>query len=300
MRLLFTKAFVGFALIVALVSCGRYTSVRSDPTEYIASLPGHEGGELVRLTNKEFPDADNGFLAYLPAGWESSGVKYPTIVWFAGHNGIGDSREDSAELDKLTLNGIPKGIKLGTWKPDVPFIVIMPQARWKNPPKHDAYSYSSDHKDFWKSLYAKYPIETSRVYLAGHSDGGGVAYWITGFGGDKSFFAASIPVAGNAFDFISNKHRKTMVRGMTKTPTWLFHGRGDNFVPLYMSVDLFNEMKAIKNPAQEVRLTVFPDLGHYCTDEIFLGDGSVPVESEFDPFDEDIYSWLLSYRRVPK
>jgi hypothetical protein len=44
MRLLFTKAFVGFALIVALVSCGRYTSVRSDPTEYIASLPGHEGG----------------------------------------------------------------------------------------------------------------------------------------------------------------------------------------------------------------------------------------------------------------
>ncbi len=293
------RRFLGaIALSLILASCTRYVSLKSDPAEYAKTLPADTGGTMVAYTLKEFPDADNGFYAYLPKGWETSKAKYPTIVWYAGHNGIGDSRSDPKELERLLLNGIPKLIKNGTWKPGIPFVVLMPQARWRNPPKHDGYAYATDDPNFWKAALKAFPIDETRVYLLGHSDGGGLAYWITGHYGDKSSFAASIPVAGNAFDFIPAKERKKTVDGMTKTPTWLFHGRGDNFVPIYLSVDLYNDIKKKGKRPYETRLTVFPGLGHFCCDEIFETRLDTPYEAEFDPFDRSVYEWLVQYRRV--
>ena len=294
-----SNRYIWILLVATLfASCGAYVSVKSDPAEYITSLPPDTGGQLVGYTVKEFPNAENGFYAYLPNGWETAKVKYPTIVWFAGHNGIGDSRSDPKRLEALLLNGIPKLIKNGTWHAKVPFIVIMPQARWRNPAKKDWYAYSTDHKDFWKSAFKTFPIDESRLYLVGHSDGGGIAYWITGHYGADSIFAASIPVAGNAFDFIPAKERKAMIEKMIKTPMWLFHGRGDNFVPLYMSIDLYNDIKKKRDRPYETKLTVFPGLGHFCCDEIFESRFDTPFEAEFDPFDQSVYEWLLQYRRV--
>lgn len=294
----FPRAIGALALSLLLTSCGRYASVKSDPAEYAKTLPPDAGGTLVAYTLKEFPNADNGFYAYLPNGWETTKVKYPTIVWYAGHNGIGDSRTDPKALDRLLLNGIPKLIKNGTWKPGIPFIVLIPQARWKNPSKRDFLSYTTDNAKFWKTALDTFPIDETRMYLLGHSDGGGVAYWITGHGGDKSFFAASIPVSGNAFDFIPAKERKKTVDGMTKTPTWLFHGRGDNFVPVYMSIDLYNDIKEKNARASETKLTIFPGLGHFCCDEIFETRLDTPTEAGFDPFDQSVYEWLIQYRRI--
>ena len=293
------RRFLGaIALSLILASCTRYVSLKSDPAEYAKTLPADTGGTMVAYTLKEFPDADNGFYAYLPKGWETSKAKYPTIVWYAGHNGIGDTRSDPKELERLLLNGIPKLIKNGTWKPGIPFVVLMPQARWRNPPKHDGYVYTTDNPNFWKAAFKAFPIDETRVYLLGHSDGGGLAYWITGHYGERSFFAASIPVAGNAFDFIPAKERKKTIDGMTKTPTWLFHGRGDNFVPIYLSVDLYNDIKKKGKRPYETRLTVFPGLGHFCCDEIFETRLDTPYEAEFDPFDRSVYEWLVQYRRV--
>ena len=289
-----------FALSLVLASCNRYVSVKSDPAEYAKTLPADTGGTMVAYTLKEFPDADNGFYAYLPNGWETSGVKYPTIVWYAGHNGIGDSRSDPKELEKLLLNGIPKLIANATWKPGVPFVVVMPQARWRDPAKRDSITYTTDNPNFWKAAFKAFPIDETRVYLIGHSDGGGVAYWIAGHYGDRSLFAASIPVAGNAFDFIPAKERKKTIDGMTKTPTWLFHGRGDNFVPINLSVDLYNDIKKKSKRPYEIKLTVFPGLGHFCCDEIFETRLDTPYEAEFDPFDQSVYEWLIQYRRVKR
>lgn len=293
------KSFVSvFCSMFFLVSCSRFVSVKSDPAPYLASLPEHTGGRLVGFTQKDFSDCDNGFYVYLPDGWDSSGIHYPTIVWYCGHNGIGDSREDPKELAKMLLNGIPKLIKEDRWKPLAPFIVIIPQARWRDPVKRDSYIYSSDNIKFWTSLYQQFPIDQQRMYLTGHSDGGGVVYWIVGHGGDRAFFAAAVPVSGNAFDFIIPKDRSKIIRGMSRTPLWLFHGKGDNFVPLYMSVDVIKEMRVLRDRPYEAKLTVFSELGHFCNDEIFLPDMTVKTEAQWDPYDQDIYSWMLQYKRV--
>eukprot|EP00928_Gymnodinium_smaydae_P040420 TRINITY_DN27414_c0_g2_i1.p1 TRINITY_DN27414_c0_g2~~TRINITY_DN27414_c0_g2_i1.p1 ORF type:complete len:243 (+),score=30.19 TRINITY_DN27414_c0_g2_i1:57-785(+) len=119
-------------------------------------------------------------------------------------------------------------------------------------------------------------VDRRRVYVTGHSMGGGGALRAAATGR----FAAAVPVAG------------TERRAPPGVPIWAFHGKNDRCVPSSITEQAISELRRAGSSDESVRLTLYDEaptppgyphaVGHAST---------IPAYATLE-----LYDWLLSHQ----
>ncbi len=99
-------------------------------------------------------------------------------------------------------------------------------------------------------LVKQYNIDTSRIYVIGHSMGGFGTF--NAIWNRPDFFAAAIPSAGVLLPQFNREKIKDI-------PLWLFHGDDDKIINYKWAVTIFNEMKQL---GANMKFTSIKGIGH--------------------------------------
>lgn len=226
-----------------------------------------------------------GYIAYLPRGYATSvGRTWPTIVFLHGSgqagNGIG------AELDDVEATGLPRLWRTGQVPgPATGFVVLIPQIPddWHHPDRLRAWL---------AETLPRYGVDRDRLYLTGLSLGAYGAYDYLSTFGDGNEFAAMVPVAGEARGELDCAKWR-------RTPLWAFHGEADDVVDVEGSISAVLGANDACNPVERLKLTTYPGVGHDSWDLTYGLGGMLPgvASPRYDPFDVDIYTWMLRHVR---
>jgi hypothetical protein len=199
---------------------------------------------------------DTKYLLHIPASYEEAGErKWPMIVYLHGAGARG------GDLKKIQRAALPR--RLLTDK-DFPFIVVSPLC-----PAGRGWL-PVEIVTLMDEIIAEYRVDTDRVYLTGVSMGG-FGSWHTAVAYPDRF-AAVAPVCGGG-----DPADAARIVGL---PVWAFHGAKDALVPLQLSVDM---VEAVRAAGGSLALTVYPDGGHAIQSLVYN--------------DERLYEWFLSNRR---
>ncbi|MCU1393798.1 MAG: hypothetical protein JWM34_2226 [Ilumatobacteraceae bacterium] len=231
------------------------------------------------------PGLAAGYLAYLPPGYASSpGRTWPTIVFLHGSGQTGPG--SGAALDGLAVNGLPRLYESGT-EPAVAagFIVLAPQMP-------DGSNSPTRLRTWLSQVLARYGVDRDRVYLTGLSAGGFYAFDYVGAVGDSNEFAAVVPISGgfpHPIQCTSWQH----------TPIWAFHGEADTTVNPAGTIATIGTIDAKCSPTEPLRLTTYPGVGHDAWDPTYdlSGMAAGRTNPQHDPYDVDIYTWMLAHIR---
>lgn len=177
------------------------------------------------------------YLLYLPKGYDQDlNQRWPLILFL---HGLGERGDDTNLVKK---HGIAKIVEERT---DFPFIVVSPQC-----PGDSWWSLEVDAlKALLDHVIADYRVDADRVCLTGLSMGGygtwslAIAY--------PELFAAIAPICGGGVS--------PQVGALKDVPVWVFHGALDDIVPVSASHKMVD---ALRTAGGNVRLTVYPDVGH--------------------------------------
>ncbi|GAB5409434.1 MAG: prolyl oligopeptidase family serine peptidase [Balneolaceae bacterium] len=191
------------------------------------------------------------YLLYSPVDIEE---KSPLVVFLHGGG------EGGTDIEKVKIHGIPKLISEGK---KFHFYMIAPQ----NPYLRGLW----DDREVDKlidEVVNTHNVDPDRIYLVGMSRGG-YGVWRMAIN-NPGKYAAMISVCAASIPSIYTNRVENL-------PVWFFHGEKDNVVPVEVSINAYNKMKANN---QNVKLTLYPEAGHDSWTETFLND--------------EIYEWLLS------
>lgn len=124
-------------------------------------------------------------------------------------------------------------------------------------------------------LIARYPVDTSRVYVAGLSMGGQGSWFAAAAKPNR--FAAMIEVCGGG--------DPSWVDRYAGIPIWAFHGTDDKVVPVQRGREM---IAALANAGHhpEVRYTEYPGVIHDSWTQTFRRD--------------DVFEWLYRQRNSPQ
>jgi predicted peptidase len=264
-----------------------------------AQLPAAEVVRVVRVNAGKFTEqtardagttgAHLAYYEHLPVNYTADPAqKFPLIVFQHGWGGarfvLGGSALQSP-LSGLAEGDMVKLINDGLWDDSRPFILLSPQRCVD--PTIDTYT------ALWTKLFidyaiAAYKVDTSRIYLAGYSQGSGDTWdYVTNY---PQQLAAVVPMSGG--------YGTSVGCVLKDTPAWAFGAADDTVVPYLTQVDTVNSINAC-NPAERAKVTVFPSGGHGQVEEALtmnltgLGQGIAP----YDVYNQSIYDWLLAHRR---
>lgn len=267
-----------------------------------------------------YSDGNNyGYIEYLPPEYDGV-TPMPLLVFLSGIGEVGDGLDDGPEnpangqpcnyptygpsfngtagLCNNVRHGPPRealrALSTGQdhrW-PDAgrPFIMIAPQ----NPITYNAYSVNNL-EEFFNWLPSRYAIDEQRMYLTGMSQGGRSALLYLEH--DPSRFAGVVMTAGAvSFDQLQDPCT------MTQSAFWAFHGENDGHGDLAIFqpqsvVDFVDGLNACDGPHPTSRMTMYLNAGHNVWTRTFYppqGMGNA-VDGAYDPYDIDMYSWLLQY-----
>lgn len=153
------------------------------------------------------------YLMYVPAGYDTNKA-VPLVISIHGFAGWPGNQEQISGWDKLAD-------RYG-------FIVIYPQGtsfplRWRANGTEDSYKDIDFIQAILDSVENGYNIDPARIYVDGHSNGGGMSFLLTCTLADR--FAAAGGVAG-AYLYPWNKCQNTR-----PVPFIAFHGTADPVVP---------------------------------------------------------------------
>jgi poly(3-hydroxybutyrate) depolymerase len=226
-----------------------------------------------------------GYLAYLPAGYSSiKGRTWPTIVFLHGSGQVGPGT--GAALDSIAVNGLPRLYEAGI-EPDVAagFVVIAPQLP-------DSSNSPARLRLWLAEVLPRYAVDRDRLYLTGLSAGGFGVFDYLGAYGDANEFAAMVPIAGGYNPAIQCARWQ-------HTALWAFHGEADPNVKVSGSINTVAWVNAHCAPTERLRVTTYPGLGHNVWDLTYGLSGMAPglTNPARDPYDVDIYSWMLGHVR---
>jgi predicted peptidase len=230
-------------------------------------------------------DNIGGYYEALPARYNESNEKYPTIIDFHGGGQYGDGDTDLAKVIKL---GIPKLLSQKLFPPSFTvngekfsFIVIAPQLK-----KQVA---NVEILNLINYVMRKYRVDSSRLYFTGFSLGGRQASNYVSLRPEK--FAAMVTFAGLP-QIDENLETKCQTMVNADLPIWHFHNRDDSAWAYSESVEYIRVLNSL-NPKIPPRFTTF-DVGegkshHDCwtrtVDPAYKEDG------------KNIYEWMLGYTR---
>ena len=263
-----------------------------------AQLPAVEVVRLVRVTDGTFTEqtprdigttsAHLPYYEHLPVHYSDDPTQtYPVLIFQHGWSGARFTPDGTAV--QLPLSGLANSdlvglINNGLWDDSRPFIVLSPQ-RCVDPLTYVVTAYET--KLFIDYAVNTYKIDTSRIYLAGFSQGSGDTWdYVTNF---PHQLAAVVPISG--------PYGTTSGCVLKDTPAWAFQAADDTVVNPQSSIDTVNSINAC-NPPEPAKITLFPTGGHL--DEYMvmnltgLGEGEAP----YDVYDESIYDWLLAHSRL--
>jgi predicted peptidase len=240
------------------------------PIDYGDAGPS-SGRQVKRPTGTT--DAANGFLEYLPVGYDTRD-DWPLLVFWHGIGENGDGSE--AALDLVAYNGPPRLIRDNNWPAERPFVVLSPQHPGGGCPGND------EVRDFLAFAIETYDIDPDRVYLTGLSCGAIGAWNYMGQYVDEVTVAAFVPIAGDGGGAWGAQGCD-----LAKTPIWAFHGDADGVVlPGGDNTAMAGLAACAAPPALETKYTVYPGVGHDSWSATY--DGSAG---------HDIYAWMLSKTR---
>jgi poly(3-hydroxybutyrate) depolymerase len=223
-----------------------------------------------------------GYAEHLPADYEANPMAgFPVLIF---NHGGGANANLSGTLDAVIYSGGPPTlIQAGTWDTNLPFIVLSPQRQ--NSANVDIAGLDI-FVEYTKSVYN---VDTSRIYMTGWSQGSDASLRYAVNYPQK--VAAVVPVAGGFF-FSTPSH----LCAINPVAIWAFHGSSDSVISLNGgngSIQAINAINAC-NPDVTAKLTVFPGQGHSVHTQVF-SLAPMNTDPEYDPYDQSVYDWLLSY-----
>ncbi|MGX5819041.1 PKD domain-containing protein [Chitinophaga lutea] len=234
----------------------------------------------ITFNNSAFPNIA-GYYQYLPAGYATSGIKYPVILFV---HGVGELQSAGAPLSAVLRNGLPRFINEGKFPnaftvngQQYSFIVISPQFKnWPN---------AVDCKKLIDYLSTQLRIDMDRVYITGLSMGGGVTWGAISEVPDLAKgYAAAVPVAG------AYKPTEALAANIAKATiaVWALHNKGDDNpgTAAQFSIDWVNYINKA-NPNPPARLTLFDATGH--------GGWEKAYDPNYREEGKNIYEWMLQY-----
>ncbi|MBN1349724.1 prolyl oligopeptidase family serine peptidase [candidate division KSB1 bacterium] len=183
--------------------------------------------EIKKVVNIEY-------LLYLPDDYETTGEKFPLMLFLHGAGERGD------QLEKVKLQGPPKLIDEGK---KFPCIVLSPQCpanQWWSVEVLDV---------LLQEACKTYRVDKDRIYVTGLSMGG-FGTWALASAFPQRF-AAIAPICGGGNPLLAPR--------LKALPIWVFHGAKDQVVPLKQSQDMVD---ALEKAGGQVKFTIYPDAGH--------------------------------------
>lgn len=249
--------FVGLSLLLAtstLAAQGRHP------------LPPPAQRQVADLFESQAARGPIGLYVYRPGGLTDSTTRLPLLVFLHGN---GERGNGTSELSRILKFGPPRLIEQGR---DYPFFVVSPQLpvrfeRWPVPVIHDIIVHAVHFL----------PVDSSRIYLTGLSDGGD-AVWAYSIA-HPEVPAAVVPIAAEG--------PTADICRMRDVPVWAFHGELDRDTRLAAERKLVDALNACVPPPDEpARLTVYAGAGHLVWSRTYQGSDSL-----------DIYSWFLAHHR---
>lgn len=194
------------------------------------------------------------YMEYVPAKLDLN-RRVPIMIFLHG------SGEAGHNINSVLNNG--------PWQfarndPNFPFIVLAPQldqdGEW-DPEKLN---------EWLEHVVGVLPVDKRRIYLTGVSRGGqGTWDFAMRY---PHWFAAIAPMSG-----YSDIRQPCRLQGI---PVWAFHGGQDGTVPIKYDQETVAKAKACK---VNVKLTVYPDLGHDTWTRTFANP--------------ELYSWLMHAKK---
>ena len=262
-----------------------------------AHLAATEVVRLVRVNAGTFPaqtaratgttGAHLGYYEHLPRDYAAdSSQKFPLIIFIHGWGNARflDPQTLQAPLSILENENLVRLMKDGAWDDALPFIVLSPQKCYDQLVFGET---AARMKRFIDYAISTYKVDTSRLYLGGHSQGSGDTWdYVVNY---PEQLAAVVPISGG-YGAVSGCALKD-------TPAWAFIGELDATVSYRLQVATVNSINAC-HPAEPARVTVLPGVHHNDIQAPVLGvTGLGGGLSQYSPYDQNIYDWLLQHRR---
>jgi predicted peptidase len=226
--------------------------------------------------------ANMGYVEHLPVHYsDDPGRRFPALIYQHGSSCERDQGVPGRELDLISGIRFFYLIDSGAWDDARPFVILSPQRCTME----EGSSAVPRMQIFLDYAISTYHLDTARLYMAGFSAGSWLTWEYARL--NPGQLAAVVPMSGGGDTGAGC--------AMGKTPAWSFHNRDDTAVPYTDSLNTVLSINAC-NPVTRARFTLFQNGGHDCEQVIDLtglGHGDPP----YDPYDVDVYSWLLKHRR---
>ena len=157
---------------------------------------------------------------------------------------------------------------------------------------HDGWWDVAKVKTFTEFMMKTYQVDTTRIYMTGLSMGGFGTWDQLMMYGKGSHITAAVPICGSGAIPISS----AQVKRASEIPVWAFHGADDKTVLPDFDKLIHTDINKLK-PTVPERLTMYPNTTHDSWSKTYTRAGTTAVDPAYDPFDVDIYSWLLRYSK---
>lgn len=202
-----------------------------------------------------------GYWLYTPTGAKQE--QLPLIVYLHGGSGKGSDLQLITEAD-----GFPQYLQTGKLG-DVRAYVLCPQC----PEEQSGWRDIADQVfALIDTVCAKYPIDTSRIILTGHSMGGTGTWALAALAPQR--FSCIVPMSGSV------RLTRRNQQALSQLPIWAFVASDDKVVDPASSADCISRLNATN---MQARLTVFEHAGHR----------DVPALAWLDE-DLGLLSWMLA------
>ncbi|WP_262249587.1 carboxylesterase family protein [Parapedobacter soli] len=225
-----------------------------------------------------------GYYMFFPESYKHINNTYPVLIFLHGSGERGNSQTNKSELTKVFKHGPGKLINNKTWSPKEEMLVVSAQTtvnRWD----------SEALKRFIDYLVDTYRIDKKRIYLTGLSLGGSGTYDYLGKYGNNSNIAAAVAICGR-----NNSSNQAYVANVSKVPLWIFHGEADPQVDVSYAIKINKAFESVGNIKVKPKVTLYPNVGHDSWTMTYDGSGQGKENSDYDAFNQDIYSWMLQYK----
>lgn len=220
-----------------------------------------------------------GFYQALPARYDSSARKYPLMIFI---HGVGELGNGTSDLSKVLVNGVPKLLSQKKFPPqftvggkNYSFVVISPQFKaWPQP---------SDINAMIDYAVKNLRIDTTRIYVAGLSMGGGATWdYAIAYAGR---IAAAVPICGASWPSKNDCGKMASAN----LPVWAFHNNDDGTVSVDATNTIINNINSF-NPAITAKKTIWASGGHDAWSK-----ATNPDTKECEG--KNMYEWMLQYTR---